>query len=420
MHRYLLVFTALLFPLTALAYTGDMALSASNVSFGSAIILEGKTVRIYATVTNPGSLDLRGVVRFFDAKEQIQSDQPVSVLAGREDSVFVDWNAAPGEHTVAVNLIPFEQENDNPANNTVEKTVTVLADTDRDGIPNRDDPDDDNDSVEDTKDAFPLNRTETVDSDGDTIGNNKDDDDDNDGVKDTDDAIPLNANETIDTDRDGIGNNEDTDDDGDGLSDADERKKGTDPLKSDTDGDGVNDREDAYPLDPKQARDYDRDGISDKKDKDADNDGIPKTSDTNDTNLGPNIVITAGDSKSIRLIYYPDEPIIFETITSEDPDGTIVKHEWTAGEAKSIGPKFETVFPETGRKIVAVKLTDDKGESREKTFSIYVVPKAFPWILTAIAFLIIILAIFLLFKYSSRRPKTTYENRHPSKILRKR
>ncbi|MBL4796681.1 MAG: DUF1566 domain-containing protein [Oleispira sp.] len=95
-----------------------------------------------------------------------------------------------------------------------------FLDTDTDGIPDALDPDDDNDGVIDTDDAFPLDELETLDTDLDGFGNNTDTDDDNDGVIDTDDAFPLDELETLDTDLDGVGNNTDTDDDNDGTPDA--------------------------------------------------------------------------------------------------------------------------------------------------------------------------------------------------------
>ena len=82
--------------------------------------------------------------------------------------------------------------------------------------------DSDGDGVEDSKDAFPFDETESLDTDNDGIGDNADDDDDGDGVLDDLDAFPLNSAETIDTDQDGVGNNSDTDDDGDGLTDFDD------------------------------------------------------------------------------------------------------------------------------------------------------------------------------------------------------
>ena len=101
--------------------------------------------------------------------------------------------------------------------------VTVAADApdnDSDGISDVLDPDDDNDEVRDSADAFPLDSTETLDTDSDGTGNNADTDDDGDGVADGSDAFPLDSTETIDTDSDGTGNNADTDDDGDGVADG--------------------------------------------------------------------------------------------------------------------------------------------------------------------------------------------------------
>jgi hypothetical protein len=67
----------------------------------------------------------------------------------------------------------------------------LFPDTDNDGIVNPLDDDDDNDSVPDATDAFPLDSAEALDTDGDGIGNNADDDDDGDGVRDIYDSNPL-------------------------------------------------------------------------------------------------------------------------------------------------------------------------------------------------------------------------------------
>jgi hypothetical protein len=129
-------------------------------------------------------------------------------------------------------------------------------DVDGDGVPNEQDDDDDNDGVSDSKDAFPLEREETVDADGDRIGDSLDADIDADGVADDRnrdgtpdneepdldrdgaanaeaipwDAFPRDPKECRDTDGDGTGDNADPDDDGDGYSDAEEQRAGTDPL----------------------------------------------------------------------------------------------------------------------------------------------------------------------------------------------
>ncbi|HUU30430.1 MAG TPA: DUF5060 domain-containing protein [archaeon] len=129
-------------------------------------------------------------------------------------------------------------------------------DIDKDGTPNHLDLDNDNDGVPDSQDAFPLDPEEWLDADSDLIGDNMDADDNGDGIGDDDnqngrpdheefdldgdgvdkagcvpwDAFPLDPKEWRDTDGDGVGDNADIDDDGDGWSDEEEIKARTDPL----------------------------------------------------------------------------------------------------------------------------------------------------------------------------------------------
>ena len=102
------------------------------------------------------------------------------------------------------------------------------------------DNDDDNDTVLDGDDAFPLDATESEDTDSDGVGDNAD-------------AFPNDATETIDSDSDGTGDNSDAfpnnslyslDSDSDGMPDAWETKYGLNPndasdATSDQDNDGV-------------------------------------------------------------------------------------------------------------------------------------------------------------------------------------
>ncbi len=139
---------------------------------------------------------------------------------------------------------------------TVDLALLVTADgapdIDRDGQPNPVDADDDNDGAPDNQDAFPLDPSEWKDQDKDWIGDNLDADDNGDGVADDEnqngvadheemdfdgdgvprsgvipwDAFPLDAKEWRDTDGDGVGDNRDPDDDNDGMSDTQERTNG--------------------------------------------------------------------------------------------------------------------------------------------------------------------------------------------------
>lgn len=406
MKRFLLLFGAalacILFAGICIASVHDLLLPDSGVGFSTSNFIEGQAVRLYATVNSNSTKDLRGIVRFFQDNEQIEGDQPISVLSGKTDAVFADWIPSAGAHTIKVLIVPFNNPDDDPGNNSFTKEVYVLPDTDRDGIPNADDADDDNDSMPDTQDAFPLNRNESADSDGDNIGNNADTDDDNDGTPDAEDALPLNANETLDTDSDGIGNNEDSDDDGDGIPDLVEISGGTNPVKNDSDEDGVSDSEDIKPLDPAQTRDYDKDGISDERDEDADNDGVLKKQDVNDTNLGPTIIVTT-DGKPLRRLAFTNSAVAYDVSNSKDPDGEIESAEWLLENENSEGMQIKKTFSKAEFFPITVKLTDDKGEISEKTFTVLVMPPFAPWLLLIIAAILAALAIYKVFTYSKRR-----------------
>jgi|GEM_PF-2472203 len=106
-----------------------------------------------------------------------------------------------------------------------------------------------------------------------------------------------------DFDGDGITNANDPDDDNDGIADKKETEIGTDPYDADSDNDGVSDgTEVTAGTDPEDASshgndannngvytddedDFDGDGITNVKDPDDDNDGIP---DTTEISLGTN------------------------------------------------------------------------------------------------------------------------------------
>ena len=151
------------------------------------------------------------------------------------------------------------------------------ADFDFDGTENALDSDDDNDGVDDTEDAFPLDPAESADNDFDGIGDNADPDDDNDGTPDQLDALPFDPYETVDTDGDGTGDNADTDDDNDGALDVDDAFPLDASETADSDGDGIGDNADGDP--DNAAIDTDGDGTADVDDTDDDGDGVADTDD---------------------------------------------------------------------------------------------------------------------------------------------
>lgn len=331
--------------LLPLAQAQDISIDESGISI-PADIIEGETVRIYATVQNNSTQDLTGTVKFYDETKQsfIGADQPVSIVAGKTDDVFVDMLAEDlGDHVIAVRIVPWEETGDNPDNNKVSTTLYVDADSDGDGIGNRTDDDDDNDGIKDVHDVFPLDPSETNDVDGDGIGDNVDQDDDNDGVSDIEDAFPLDETETLDSD-----------------------------------GDGVGDNADAFPLDETEALDSDGDGVGDNSDYDKNNHGPIPVIETKDT-LTPT-----------------GEFMTFSALKSRDPDGNIVSYEWDFGDGlKEEGVVVDHAFKNRGDYRVVLKTVDDKGETKEETLRIMVTWK---W-QTLFFFVVTLLLILLLIGY---------------------
>jgi len=422
---------------------GDLTLSASSLRFSSERFLEGNSVRIYVTVQNASPYDLKGRVSFSDlsAGRQIGSDQNISILAGKTDDIFVDWKPSfHGEHTIAIEIDPWITNGDDASNNRITKTMIVLQDTDHDGKTNEEDDDDDGDGVLDIDDMFPLNASEQIDSDGDTIGDNEDDDDDNDSYKDNEDAFPLDSLEWEDFDGDSIGDHADTDDDGDGISDDDEYALGTMQLNPDTDNDGALDGEDAFPLNPLEQYDFDKDGTGNNDDDDDDNDGILDINDFNPLNKGPEINISGnqnyaflgrvmtlnaeesfdedGTISGIRWFVYKDE--IDETALIEESKRKLDLQEITT---LKIGKEFagtlkndlQIPFTKKGANLnytpinsekynVKLVVYDDKGESREKVMEITIYNLDL-YLKIALISAIIFLAIVIILKYTALAEK---------------
>ncbi|MFH1218802.1 MAG: PKD domain-containing protein [Candidatus Peregrinibacteria bacterium] len=392
-----LIFLASFFTitLTALAATGDISINQNDLRFSNYNFLEGQAVRIYATTSNNSEKDLLGTVRFFDNGAQIGSDQAISLFAGKTDDVFVDWTPTYGNHRVAAKIFPYEPDIDSPNNNWVVTEIYVIQDTDHDGTPNDKDDDDDGDSVPDSEDAFPLNPNEQYDTDGDGIGNNLDKDDDNDEVPDEFDDLPLDPNETIDTDKDGIGNIADTDDDGDGLTDTEEENLKTNPLNPDTDSDGTFDKEDAFPLEPDEWLDTDKDKLGNNTDTDDDNDGVPDEEDQYPLNKGPVLKIEKID-KPIGLL----ENHLFDASTSYDEDGEIVSFLWEIDGKLFEGNALSYTFRKMGEHSVKLTIKDNSGEKRIAEFQANVTNQRF-YLQIGLSIFAVLLALIIFLKYIS-------------------
>jgi len=380
---------------TALALSGDISINSEDISFSNNSFLEGRKVRIYATAKNNSSQDLLGTVRYYDNDRQIGGDQPISIFAGKNDGVFIDWTPSFGNHKIAVKIFPWTPEIDDPSNNWIVSNIYAIQDTDHDGIPNDQDNDDDGDGVPDNEDFSPLDPKESADTDGDGIGDNVDPDDDNDDVPDDQDDLPLNPNESTDTDKDGIGDIADPDDDNDGITDNEEDKNGTNSKNADTDGDGTTDGKDAFPLDPSEQLDTDNDKIGNNTDIDDDNDGIIDDKDEFPLNKGPVIKINGGKEK-FRADLYKNN--VFDASPSYDEDGQIVSYIWDIDGVEKEGNSTSHKFKTIGEHKIKLTVVDDKGESRTNNFQVTVLNIGL-YKQIIVTLLLLLLASLIYFKY---------------------
>ncbi|MFA4815140.1 MAG: PKD domain-containing protein [Candidatus Gracilibacteria bacterium] len=384
------------------AVSGDLSISDANVWFSNDYFFEGSPTRIWASVQNNSTADLLGTVRFTSKDGIIGSDQPISALAGKTDDVFVDWTPPTyGDYTITITVIPWDGTSDNPANNVVQKTVTVQQDTDHDGIPNSTDPDKDGDGVANEEDAFPLNSLEWKDTDGDGQGNNQDTDDDNDGTLDSEDEMPEDSRYTKDQDKDGIPDEIDEDIDGDGLSNKDEEKVESDPKNPDTDGDLTVDGNDPFPTDSTEWFDVDNDGIGDNSDPDIDGDGIANEEDLDPSNPSP-----VAEVDQDVLIASLGEEITFDASESKD-DGSIVKYVWQFGDETVEGSQIVRSFDVTGLQTATLTVFDDKGQSDTTEIRVRVFDHWFLIEAGGFSLLLVLLAFYIIYRYNRRALKSS-------------
>ena len=392
--------SSLLLSQTPLGYagvSGDLVLTDGNVWFNNTVFLEGTTVGIWASVENRSPNDLLGSVRFSTKDGIIGSDQPISALAGKTDEVFVNWSPATyGTFDLTITVMPWEGSADNPDNNTVHKQVTVLQDTDRDGITNSSDPDQDGDGVANEADAFPLTYSETKDTDGDGQGNNADTDDDNDGALDTEDQVPEDSRYTKDQDGDKTPDELDEDIDGDGIANDLEGNGGTDQNKPDTDDDGTLDGQDAFPIDASEWQDTDNDGIGDNTDSDRDGDGMENTSDPDPYNPAP----TAEANQDVFIANIGEE-LTFDASSSQD-DSTIIKYVWSFGNEEKEGSQVKQSFDVTGLQTAILTVYDENGQSDSTEVKVRVLDYAFLLKAGLFSLLLILLAFYLIYRYTRR------------------
>ncbi len=150
----LVFFCALLLPIYSHAQSVNTGLI-EGIWFSKDVYNVGETIRIYTAVQNNSGSEVSGEVHFFDNGETV-SIEPFTVADDRIAEVWTDTEAfVEGEHTFTVSVEELKKsgreggEEFTPKKRVSRGTILVIRDTDKDGIPDEEDKDDDNDGFSD-------------------------------------------------------------------------------------------------------------------------------------------------------------------------------------------------------------------------------------------------------------------------------
>ncbi len=112
-------------------------------------------IRIYVAIRNNTGADLTGRVEFFNNDQLIEKNE-VKALDGRIIESWADWEPTFGSHTITASLSRAELHQVGSSTKTIEVTsslaeslIFVDYDTDKDGVGNKKDTDDDGDGISD-------------------------------------------------------------------------------------------------------------------------------------------------------------------------------------------------------------------------------------------------------------------------------
>jgi hypothetical protein len=331
----------------------DLFIPVNTFSIAPEPRVEGQSVRLYAQAQTAETIDAYGTITFFAEGTPIGTPQPISIINGVSDAVFMDWIPAFGgfiDLTISASLND-DTDTDLSNNTATIKDIFIDYDSDGDGIGNAADIDDDNDGVPDTEDAFPTDNSESADADSDGIGDNADPDDNNDGIADESDSDSQNPTQGQSPSSSTPGSLSQ----GSGAATSEPSPSqpsasasgastsgssavtpsqasgsasptpgrvdeiGGPPLVRsatiDTDSDGVVDALDLFPENPQESADTDNDGIGNNADLDDDNDEI---SDEIEIQFGLNPLQPNSSTERDSIFDQIDQQVLGEKIISDE------------------------------------------------------------------------------------------------------
>jgi hypothetical protein len=120
-------------------------------------VFAGEEVRVYVAIRNNTGSDLKGIVEFYDGEKKLER-QNVQALSGRIIESWTDWTPTYGSHNLRATLTRTELHQTGGDVEEIavvsalsEDTLFVDYDTDKDGIGNEKDTDDDADGKSDAE-----------------------------------------------------------------------------------------------------------------------------------------------------------------------------------------------------------------------------------------------------------------------------
>ncbi len=147
-----IIFISIFVPLISLA-AGGVGL-VQGVWLSNEQPIDSAKTTVYAVVRNQSDTKLAGIATLLVDGSPKQATE-VQVPTKDIQKISIPYTFSKGVHTVSIQFTAHNGVDVNVAE-VGKYRFTVLADTDKDGIPNITDTDDDNDGIPDTKDPHPL------------------------------------------------------------------------------------------------------------------------------------------------------------------------------------------------------------------------------------------------------------------------
>lgn len=154
--KFLILFFVFTVAVPVLAQTALNAGFVDGIWYSKTPFFDGDEVRIYAVIQNQSGFDISGEVEFF-SDDKLLSKSDFSAVNGRLIEKWADWKVIYGEHTISVKISNVEKSEigQDPVsvglieNIFISEKHIIDIDTDKDGIGNKDDFDDDGDGISD-------------------------------------------------------------------------------------------------------------------------------------------------------------------------------------------------------------------------------------------------------------------------------